>query len=626
MRPFASVLFAVALALSFSGCDPREWFVCSLGYCGYAVDDVAPSRPVQLVAAPGDQQVTLSWKANEEPDLFSYEVARATTPGGPYTPIGGTFEPGFVDTFRLENGRTYHYVVTAHDDARNESPRSLEVAATPQPPPPRPRLPAPQLTVERFFEHLKVAWTAVPGARSYRLLRSTVAGGPYAQILDTSARFHFDEDVRGGTTYFYVVAAVDDSGLLGELSAEVSGTPVFYPGPTLTRLGTWGTFTLPRGIATDAAANVYVTDNPGELGRVQKFSSTGALLDSWPVAGFAYGVAVDGAGDVYVVNASRGRVEKYDDGGAPLTMFGAFSGPTGIAIDGGSVYVADSGNGRIQKFTTAGAFVTGWPDSTGARGLATDDAGDVYVADRANDRVRKYTADGDLIADITRGFNAPEGVVVDPSGRVAVADTGNDRLQVFTTAGTFAFEFGGLQGPHALASDCRSNVYVLDVRVTKYGADANATCPLTATVARRRGFSATLTTSTSRPGKLIRSRGLVRERGARARGRFTGRPGGRGRWRARFDIVADPRTGRSTARGRALLNGSRGRLCVRFTLRVTVRGRKVTSRGSFSTLGGTLRAGGRFTQTLRSGKLVLRGNALRGRGSKKLPAACRRLR
>mgnify|MGYP003440999832 CR=1 FL=1 len=33
----------------------------------------------------------LTWRANEEPDLFSYSVERATNPGGPYTSVATSF-------------------------------------------------------------------------------------------------------------------------------------------------------------------------------------------------------------------------------------------------------------------------------------------------------------------------------------------------------------------------------------------------------------------------------------------------------------------------------------------------------------------------------------------------------
>src|SRR3989442_9943499 len=79
-------------------------------------------------------------------------------------------------------------------------------------------------------------------------------------------------------------------------------------------------------------------------------------------------VAVDSAGNIYVTEPERHRVQKFDAFGAFVTQWGTlgsgdgqFSGPRGIAVDTmGNLYVADYGNSRIQKFTTAGVFVAKW--------------------------------------------------------------------------------------------------------------------------------------------------------------------------------------------------------------------------------------------------------------------------
>ena len=73
------------------------------------------------------------------------------------------------------------------------------------------------------------------------------------------------------------------------------------------------------------------------------------------------GVAVHGAGNVYVADLGNHRVEKFDGSGTFLTSWGSFGSgngqfdsPTGVAVDGaGNVYVADNGHHRIEKFSAA---------------------------------------------------------------------------------------------------------------------------------------------------------------------------------------------------------------------------------------------------------------------------------
>ena len=83
--------------------------------------------------------------------------------------------------------------------------------------------------------------------------------------------------------------------------------------------------------------------------------------------------------------------------------------PSGVAVDGaGNVYVADRVNHSIRKITTSGVVSTlagsgtsGYTDGTGTsaqfkspRGVAVDGAGNVYVADQENHRIRKITTSG----------------------------------------------------------------------------------------------------------------------------------------------------------------------------------------------------------------------------------------
>ena len=81
-----------------------------------------------------------------------------------------------------------------------------------------------------------------------------------------------------------------------------------------------------------------------------------------------------------------------------------FSGPTGVAVDGGgNVYVADSGNHTIRKVSPTGAVTTlagmagkpGTADGTGGMarffypcGVAADRAGNLYVVDSGAGNVR----------------------------------------------------------------------------------------------------------------------------------------------------------------------------------------------------------------------------------------------
>ena len=79
---------------------------------------------------------------------------------------------------------------------------------------------------------------------------------------------------------------------------------------------------------------------------------------------------------------------------------GQFNAPGGIAIDSSNnVYVVDKSNHRIQKFTSTGGFITKWGSSGSGDGqfnvpigVAVDSSNNVYVSDSGNNRVQKFAS------------------------------------------------------------------------------------------------------------------------------------------------------------------------------------------------------------------------------------------
>src|SRR5687768_16949272 len=88
-------LISALLACSLSGCDPRTWFVCSLGACGADYDQFKPLQPKQLRAAGFSHGVALDWTPNPDVDLHEYRVLRSTSLGGPYEEVAHPAEPSY---------------------------------------------------------------------------------------------------------------------------------------------------------------------------------------------------------------------------------------------------------------------------------------------------------------------------------------------------------------------------------------------------------------------------------------------------------------------------------------------------------------------------------------------------
>ena len=69
-----------------------------------------------------------------------------------------------------------------------------------------------------------LTWTASSGATSYHVKRSTTTGGPYTQVSAPTAASFTDTGLTNGTTYFYVVSAVNANGESAN-SAQASAKP-----------------------------------------------------------------------------------------------------------------------------------------------------------------------------------------------------------------------------------------------------------------------------------------------------------------------------------------------------------------------------------------------------------------
>lgn len=69
-----------------------------------------------------------------------------------------------------------------------------------------------------------LTWTGSSAATSYNVKRSTTSGGPYTVVGNVTATNYANAGLIGGTTYYYVVSSVNDSGESSN-SSQVGATP-----------------------------------------------------------------------------------------------------------------------------------------------------------------------------------------------------------------------------------------------------------------------------------------------------------------------------------------------------------------------------------------------------------------
>jgi sugar lactone lactonase YvrE len=138
---------------------------------------------------------------------------------------------------------------------------------------------------------------------------------------------------------------------------------------------------------------------------------------NWP-----FGLALDAAGNLYFADSHNQRVRKITPGGLITTIAGngvaGFKGdggaatgaqlnlPKGVAVDGaGNVFISDTGNHRIRKVSTNGIITT--------------------IAGTGN---AAYSGDGGLAIDAD--LNGPSGMQVDKAGNLYFADSNNNAVRV----------------------------------------------------------------------------------------------------------------------------------------------------------------------------------------------------
>jgi len=220
----------------------------------------------------------------------------------------------------------------------------------------------------------------------------------------------------------------------------------------------------PKGVAVDAAGNLYIADSGNNVVRRVDRSSqiittlAGGAASVCPLASDTYGDSCPAAQTI-------------------------LSSPAGVAADAnGNIYISDSGHNLIRiiasngySYLYAGGVVCSSATDTygdgcaatqaalsSPAGLAVDTSSNLYIADPGDNLVREiaYIA-GTITAvagDGQAGFggdggiathaqlSGPQGVAVDAAGDVFIADTGNNGLRTVNQAAATISTLAGVLG------------------------------------------------------------------------------------------------------------------------------------------------------------------------------------
>jgi sugar lactone lactonase YvrE len=272
----------------------------------------------------------------------------------------------------------------------------------------------------------------------------------------------------------------------------------------------------PATVALDGSGNMYIADSIHN--RIRKVDAKTNLISTIAgngSAGFAgdngpatsaelnipNGVAVDGAGNIYIADTGNNRVREiyantgiivtvagngtissvgggtYSGDGGPASAAG-LNGPWGVTVDlAGNLYIADTGNHRVRRIDANTGVITlvagngtadpvtgagTWSGDGGAAvdaslnrplAVAFDAAGNMYIPDKLNNRVRVVSTSGTITtfagtgdpgysgdggAAVSAELWSPSGVIVDAAQNVYISDSQNNAIRKVNTSGTIA--------------------------------------------------------------------------------------------------------------------------------------------------------------------------------------------
>lgn len=291
------------------------------------------------------------------------------------------------------------------------------------------------------------------------------AGGGYADGVGAAAKLSLPEGVAlyGGNLYIgdtntYTLRRIDPA--TGTVTTIAGSIGQMF---TTDGIGTAAGFKQISDVLSDGAGNLYISDGTNirrmvlATGQVTTIAgdpanSAGSIDGTGTAARFRIpkGLALDGAGSLYVADSNNHTIRKVVLASAQVTTIAGTAGsggsqdgtgtaarfnyPAGLALDGaGTLYVADSANHTIRAIALATFAVTtvagtagssGSQDGTGTAarfssptGLLFDGAGSLYISDNGNYTVRKLALG--TLAVTTMVGTAPNPGATDGTGAIA---------------------------------------------------------------------------------------------------------------------------------------------------------------------------------------------------------------
>lgn len=217
-------------------------------------------------------------------------------------------------------------------------------------------------------------------------------------------------------------------------------------------------FVGPYGIASDGAGQVFIVDLYMRNIRVFDFNKreTRMFLDK-PLLVRPYYLAIDSKKQLYVADAGRQEVLVFSPDARLVRIYGSsaeLTNPLCVEIDEkrGRLYISDARPGQINVYDLADGkrlLAFGLGQLMGAQGMAIAPDGSLYVADTLNAAIKVFDPQGNFLRKIGErndsewGMEHPKDLAFDSEGNLWLLDYRKNVVRIYTPEGRPLLTFGG---------------------------------------------------------------------------------------------------------------------------------------------------------------------------------------
>jgi DNA-binding beta-propeller fold protein YncE len=158
-----------------------------------------------------------------------------------------------------------------------------------------------------------------------------------------------------------------------------------------------GPFNKPTEMMVAPSGDLYVSDGYRNS-RVHRFSSQGALLDSWGKPGkeepgefhLPHSLWVDKQGQVYVCDRENSRIQVFTGAGKFVSQWRDIVKPTDISFDAQEIAYVSEQRPSISVLEKSGKVLARFDTPASGHGLWVDSTGDIYLASVGARKLIKY--------------------------------------------------------------------------------------------------------------------------------------------------------------------------------------------------------------------------------------------